>query len=349
MDLKVLYNKLLYHKKTITYCIIIFVITLLVSMIIYGYLSNPTILDINGTKYTKEDYMLYLYTNKLALFGEGKTDLSKETLNSLVSTDSNLTVREYLEKQTLSQIKTSYVVDMLAKKYDIELSKEDLKEIDQEKSSFIKKVGGQKEFKKLLKENNTSIQAYDKIAKNDKLYKLIFNTLYSEGKSKDLTSEEKESAQKIYYSSYKKIRQIVLTTIDLNTKEPLITSIINQKKSLINSILNDAKNGVDFDELIKTYSEDVNNSDGPYYIYYTDGQMLKEIEDAVNNLSDEEISDVVETSYGYHIIKREALDDGYLDTFYDKKREEKLLKDISEEIENLQLNYHNSFKNIEIN
>lgn len=336
------------NLKTIIYCILIFSITIISSMIIYGFFTNPIVLDINGTKYSEDDYMLYLYSNKASLFGENTKKLEKNTLNSLVSKDINLTVREYLEKQTLSQIKTAYVVEELAKVYDIELSKADLEDLEKEKESYIKKLGGRKKFLQLLKDNNTSEKAYDKVAKTDKLYKLIYQNMYSKGKSKDLTDEEYETYKEEYYNKYKKIRQVVLTTIDLNTKEALNISIINQKEKLINSILDEAKAGADFDELIKTYSEDVSGKEGPYYIYYTEGQMVSEIEDAVNNLSDGQISDVIKTEYGYHIIKKDVLDDDYLEKFYDKKREEKLLSDISNKIEELEINNHNAYKNLEI-
>lgn len=336
------------NKKLIIYCILVFLITVMSSMIIYGIFSNPTVLDIEGKKYTKDDYMLYLYSNKIALFGEKIEKLSKSTLNSLISENSNLTVKEYLEKQTLSQIKTAYVVEQLAKTYDIELSKSDLKSLEKEKEEYIKKVGGKKEFKKLLKRNNTSEKAYNRVAKTDKLYKLIYQNMYAKDKAKDLTSAEKQIATDEYYKTYKKIKQIVLSTIDLDTKKSLSASVINQKEKLINTILNEAKAGSDFDELIKIYSEDANGNDGPYDIYYVDGQMSKEIEASVNNMAAEQISNVVETNYGYHIVKRENLDDSYLEQFYDKKREEKLLNDISLKVKELEINNHNSYKNLEI-
>lgn len=74
-------------------------------------------------------------------------------------------------------------------------------------------------------------------------------------------------------------------------------------------ILSMAKNGEDFDALVAEYNEDpgMNTYTGGYY--FGEGQMVQEFEDATKALAENEISDIVETPYGYHIILRLPLDD----------------------------------------
>ena len=65
-----------------------------------------------------------------------------------------------------------------------------------------------------------------------------------------------------------------------------------------------AKNGEDFDALIGEYNEDTAEPAGGYT--FGPGEMSEAFETASFGLGIDEISDVVETEHGYHIIKRIA-------------------------------------------
>ncbi len=63
------------------------------------------------------------------------------------------------------------------------------------------------------------------------------------------------------------------------------------------------KAGQDFESLARTYSEDPSASKGGDLGYIRTGQVLKPFEDALFALKPGEVSDVVETSLGFHLIK----------------------------------------------
>src|SRR6202000_463070 len=77
-----------------------------------------------------------------------------------------------------------------------------------------------------------------------------------------------------------------------------------EKKKEMEDILKQAKApGADFGELAKKYSEDPGSKDkGGEYTFHP-GRMVKEFEDTAFSMKTNEISDIIETSYGYHIIK----------------------------------------------
>lgn len=72
-------------------------------------------------------------------------------------------------------------------------------------------------------------------------------------------------------------------------------------------VLEKAKNGDDFATLMAEYSQDPGQPEEGYT--FTKGYMVQEFEDASYALKEGEISDIVETDYGYHIIKRLPIDE----------------------------------------
>ena len=84
-------------------------------------------------------------------------------------------------------------------------------------------------------------------------------------------------------------------------------------------VLNEIRKGKDFAELAMEYSEDVSASDGGDVGFVVRGKMVREFEEAVFNLEPGQISDVVETEFGYHIIKVEEVVSGKTLTLKDAK------------------------------
>lgn len=66
--------------------------------------------------------------------------------------------------------------------------------------------------------------------------------------------------------------------------------------------------GGNFDELMETYGQDPGMKSNPGGYYFTKGQMVEPFEKAAYALKEGEVSSIVETEYGYHIIKRLAFD-----------------------------------------
>ena len=65
-------------------------------------------------------------------------------------------------------------------------------------------------------------------------------------------------------------------------------------------------NPLEFDSLMKTYSKDPGSAEQPEGYLFTEGQMVTEFYEATLPLQVGEISGIVESSYGYHIILKVA-------------------------------------------
>jgi peptidyl-prolyl cis-trans isomerase D len=94
------------------------------------------------------------------------------------------------------------------------------------------------------------------------------------------------------------------------------------------SVLEKARNNEDFAELAKKYSEGPTAAKGGDLGYFPRGQMVKEFEDAAFALNKGQISDLVRTDFGFHIIKVEGI----------KEERIKPLKEVSEQIKKILIN-----------
>ena len=91
---------------------------------------------------------------------------------------------------------------------------------------------------------------------------------------------------------------LVSTTPGKNTLDSL--------KSYAELIRKKAAEGEDFGLLAKTYSSDPSASNGGDLGWFARGEMVPEFENAAYALQPGQISDVVETQFGFHIIKCEG-------------------------------------------
>jgi parvulin-like peptidyl-prolyl isomerase len=106
------------------------------------------------------------------------------------------------------------------------------------------------------------------------------------------------------------VRHILLLTMDPATHEKLPDDQIAAKKKQIDDILKRARAGEDFARLAKEYSEDPGSKDKggdlpPFARASVDPTraMVPEFEAAAFSLTNNQISDVITTQFGYHIIQ----------------------------------------------
>ena len=323
-------------NKKIILGVSILLIILIISLTIFVVKKkNKVIITIDDIQYTEEDFNMYAYLVKFEYFGVDGTKLSDSTLNTQVSNDSDITIAEYFKEQTISKIKISAAILRIAKENNVTLTKEDLNEVETEKEKFIQQLGGKKEFKKLLKDNNTTEDSYMEAAKSDKLYSKIFDELYQEGKRNDLTTDELEEYNESYKNEYVKIKQIVLLRKDINTGNYLDDTMLNQKEILANALEEKVKDGEDFDKLIKKYSEGFESEVKSEY--YLKSELVEELRNAISVLNVGDTSGVIRTDNAYHIVTKEKLDEAKLEEYYNSKRNEKLIKNINDNLNKIKI------------
>lgn len=144
-----------------------------------------------------------------------------------------------------------------------------------------------------------------------------------------------------------KASHILIPTSDENGNE-LSNEEKEKAKLKAEELLTQIKNGANFEELAKLNSTDGSAKDGGDLGYFAKGEMVPEFEKAVSETEIGQLyPEIVETTYGYHIIKRtgenvksfeEEKDSIISQLSYDKKNE--LVEKIKSEAD-IKIHYNN--------
>ncbi len=106
------------------------------------------------------------------------------------------------------------------------------------------------------------------------------------------------------YPERARVSHILISTRDPGTNQPLPPAEKADKKRLAQKVLKQARSGqVDFADLVAKYSEEEATKEKGGTFTFPRGEMLPPFEAATFSMEAGEISNLVETKFGYHIIK----------------------------------------------
>jgi parvulin-like peptidyl-prolyl isomerase len=100
-----------------------------------------------------------------------------------------------------------------------------------------------------------------------------------------------------------RVAHILVSTLDPTTQQTLPPEKKKEKLKLANELRARAAKGEDFAALVKQYSDDPGSKNKGGEYTFGRGKMVLEFEDAAFSMKVNQISDPVETQFGYHIIK----------------------------------------------
>lgn len=170
---------------------------------------------------------------------------------------------------------------------------------------FISSYGGIANFRKMLADKKVNLHQYSNLLTDD----YIINNLFIPKLVKLVAATENEIRQYYDLNSAScvnpetvKAKHILISTVDASGAQ-LPQDKKDEAKKKAEDLLNQLKAGADFDKLMNEYSEDTGLKSYPDGYTFSKGQMVKEFEDAAFALKPGEISGIVESKFGYHIIK----------------------------------------------
>lgn len=176
-------------------------------------------------------------------------------------------------------------------------------EIDNELKGYKKSFPDDRAFVKALDQAGvTEAELRKQIAKNLAIQKFIDTRFKQKVK---ITEQE---AKVFYDGNQDKFAQPELAHarhILITVKETDSKAEKDSKRAKLVQIKKQLKDGAGFDELAKQSSDCPSKTQGGDLGFFPRGQMVKPFEEAVFKMKPGEVSDIVETQFGYHLIKLE--------------------------------------------
>lgn len=246
--------------------------------------SNKTVAKINDVDVSKEEYKKteeFLYATGYVEKNEKNSDKVNNDILSFII-DNEVAYQE-AQKENI-KVKDS----------DVNEKVEQLKETLENNTSYKEKLESAGITEDFLKEQ----------VKKD-----LTVAKYKENFIKDIKVTDKE--MEAYYNNNKdqfnvkevKASQILISTLDEDNKE--VSKEQKEKlKEKAQSILDKVNNNEDFASLAKKYSDDKNSGkDGGDLGYFAKNEKNIEFTKEVFKLDINQVSNLIETPYGYHIVK----------------------------------------------
>lgn len=246
--------------------------------------SEVKVAVVNGVVITQDDFNKEFSSIQRQVRNTGKSLTDSELLEIKKKVLENLINRELLYQESQKQ---KIKIDEAA--------------INEQLERLKKRFSSETEFQNVLSKMNLSESAIKSQFKKDMAIQQFIDKQFTQ----KVTVSDKES--KSYYDShpnlFKQPEQVrashILIKVDPQSNK--MQRAEAQKK--IEEIQQRLKKGEDFAVLAKEFSQCPSSVRGGDLGYFKRGQMVKAFEEAAFALNPGEISDIVETKFGYHLIK----------------------------------------------
>lgn len=273
------------------------------------YDPETVVMTVNGNEVSWSEfyYMLYSAVYQLQYY-LGDMAWDQECIEGY-----GTTFEEYSMQLTMDSIKQFHAIDKKAKDMGIALTDEDLTRIEETEESFkIQNCGEEatdEDFDGFLLENfYLTNDVYEFVNRNSVLYEKLF--LESVGQNGEKVSDA-EIQEFVERAPYVTAKHILVMTVNPETGEALSDEEIKQAKETAQQLLEQLQ-GIPnqktlvstFDALMQEYSEDTGLELFPNGYTFTTGQMYEVFEEAAFALEEYQVSEIVESEAGYHILLR---------------------------------------------
>ena len=274
---------------------------------------QETILTVNGREVSAELYLYWLQYACSVAESTGAVDEEGNLDWDYVYAD-GVTAEEYIVGEALSQAKLYMMIEEWAQTYGVELTDAEEQSVEEEIAYYAEQLGGEEAYADYLDQIGISAEANRRMTADFYLYSNLLeltkdadSSLYIDdeelyqydGITADtilvdhilfLTSDDAEDNQ-LRYDTMEEVRQSLL-----EAEEPLRTDMFNY--------------------IADNYSEDTGRAYYPNgYLVTEDANFVEPFLQAALALQEGEVSEIVTSEYGYHLLLRKPIRDYVADAY----------------------------------
>lgn len=278
---------------------------------VLGVPGNTAILTVDGVEVPAERYLFWLVNS---IETQKMYGMALETDEDWIQQVNGLSIRDAIKMDALDTMILYQVVETQAASRGITVSQEELDELNTQLQDLVEQSGGEEYFQNRL--DGVCISREGFLAMNQVQYldKGLMEQMEQNGELEVSAAEVDEfiKAYGIYGAKH-----ILLSTRRVNADGTGYEDFSDEEKAQVlekaqdlRQQLRDAGDSEElFDELMNEHSEDGRDEDGNlsapdgYTMAYA-GQMVPEFEAGALALEVGQISEPIQTDYGYHIILR---------------------------------------------
>lgn len=286
-----------------------------------GLTRDFPLLTVNGETVEAGDYLFWLAnTIRLQESYYGLPETAEEWAE----------VSDDLKADALDTTLLYEIVERKAKELGLALSEETVAQIEQEQAEFVEELGGQEAYVAYL--DNLCATEEELYHMNEVYYlnQLLLETLTADG-TLTVTQEDIDGVvnEMVEQNGYYAAKHILIATRQMNEDGTAYEDYSEEEKqaayekalNLRENLLEEQDSEAVFDELMHQFSEDSRDPEtGELYAPNGYGlvplnYMVPEFEEATLALEIGQVSDIVTSDYGYHIIMRIPVDTTDLESY----------------------------------
>lgn len=223
-----------------------------------------------------------------------------------------VTVEDFILRDALDTAKMYVIVEKWAEEYGVTLSEASEEALKQELAAAAEQMGGQEAMGRYLASRGITEESYRWMARLFYLYANMLSLTKEEGSPLYISDETLYQYEDITPETVLADHILLLFPEDESQREAARESM----EQVLSTIRSDEDPAAAFQYVADNYSEDEGRAYYPNgYLVTADAPYVQTFKDTALALEEYEISDVVESEFGWHIIMRKPLRDYVADIY----------------------------------